>query len=173
RMLVPTRLLKQWPRLFSVEAALAALEQSPVASPQSPLRSEREFVARVKRLAIVLLGQASAIYGDALKNEQEVEAQIADIVIEGYATESGIARAEKLHARVDSRAGVALDIARVYANDAADKVTAAAKQVVAALSARGQSDSLACGVQKLVAHTPVDAIAARRRIADAVIEAGP
>jgi alkylation response protein AidB-like acyl-CoA dehydrogenase len=174
RMLVPTRLLKQWPELFSAAAARAALESASPQSlgPQSPLAAERDFVGRTKRLAIALLGQASAIYGDALKHEQEVEAQIADIVIETYATESGIARAEKMMARNDSRAGVALDIARVYANDAADKVTAAARQVVAALAARGADDTLACGVQKLVAAAPIDAIAARRRIADVVIAAG-
>src|SRR3954451_7747408 len=176
RMLVPTRLLKQAPGLFSPDGAKQALAQAPVArhtsSVESPLREEREFVARTKRLAIALLGHASATYGDALKNEQEVEAQIADIVIESSATESGIARAEKMHGRGDSRAPIAIDIARAYANDAVDKVTAAAKQVVAALSARGADDSLACGVQKLVANAPIDAIAARRRIADAVIAAG-
>jgi alkylation response protein AidB-like acyl-CoA dehydrogenase len=179
RMLVPTRLLKQWPQLFGAEAARRALEQAGDAQSgpqssgaQSPLRAERDFVARTKRLAIALLGQASATYGDALKNEQEVQAQIADIVIETYATESGIARAEKLQGRGDSRASVALDIARVYANDAADTVASAARQVVAALSARGVDDSLACGAQKLAAHAPIDAIAARRRIADAVIAAG-
>jgi alkylation response protein AidB-like acyl-CoA dehydrogenase len=180
RMLVPTRLLKQLPQLFSAQASRTALES---ASPQSPrpqspspqsaaLAAERDFVGRTKRLVLALLGQAAATYGDALKNEQEVQAQIADIVIETYATESAIARAEKMQTRGDSRASVALDIARVYANDAADTVTAAAKQVVAALSARGVDDSLACGVHTLVAHAPIDAIAARRRIADAVIAAG-
>jgi alkylation response protein AidB-like acyl-CoA dehydrogenase len=175
RMLVPTRLLKQLPAAFTADAAGAALDagpQSAIRNPQSPLSAERELVARLKRLAIALLGRAAAAYGDALKTEQEVQAQIADIVIETYATESGIARAEKMQARGDSRAPIAIDIARVYANDAADKVTAAAKQVVAALSARGGDDALACGVQKLVVHAPIDAIAARRRIADAVIDAG-
>src|SRR5262249_17410921 len=133
---------------------------------------ERDLVGRLKRLAIALLGQASATCGDALKHEQEVQAQIADIVIETYATESAIARAEKMHQRGDVRAPIALDIVRVYAKGAADGVTAGAKRVVAALAARGAGDSLACGVQKLVAQPPIDAIAARRRIADAVIEAG-
>jgi alkylation response protein AidB-like acyl-CoA dehydrogenase len=182
RMLVPTRLLKQAPEAFGAQAARDALEpsaggrrQSPnqaaVGSPQS-LGAEREFVARLKRLAIALLGQASATFGDGLKNEQEVLGQIADVVIETYATESGIARAEKMLARGDRRANVATDIVRVYASDAADKVAAASKQIVAALSARGADDSLACGVQQLVATAPIDAIAARRRIADVVIEAG-
>jgi alkylation response protein AidB-like acyl-CoA dehydrogenase len=173
RMLVPTRLLKQQPELFSAQGAREALShQSQVASHQSPLGSEREFVARLKKLSIALLGHASATYGDGLKNEQEVLAQIADVIIETYATESGIARAEKMHARGDGRAATAVDIARVYANDAADRVAAAARTVVATLAARGGDASLGAGVQRLAAHAGIDAIAARRRIADAVIEAG-
>jgi len=136
------------------------------------LEPEREFVGRLKRLSIALLGRASAAYGDGLKNEQEVLAQIADATTETYATESGIVRAEKMHARGDGRAAMALDIARVYANDAADRVAAAAKPVVAALAARGGDGLLAAGVQRLAAHAGIDAIAARRRIADAVIDAG-
>jgi hypothetical protein len=44
--------------------------------------------------------------------------------------------------------------------------------VVAALTARGADASLAPSVQQLTAYTPADPIAARRRIADAVIAAG-
>src|SRR5207244_3002942 len=114
RMLVPTRLLKQQPELFSAQGAREALShqsqvashQSQVASHQSPLGSEREFVARR------------------------------------------------------------------YADDAADRVAAAARTVVATLAARGGDASLGAGVQRLAAHAGIDAIAARRRIADAVIEAG-
>jgi alkylation response protein AidB-like acyl-CoA dehydrogenase len=173
RMLIPTRLLKQSPGLFSAAAARAALDaQPPAPSPQSPLGGEREFVARLKRLSIGLLGHAAEVYGDGLKDEQEVLAQIADIVIETYASESGIARAEKMAARGDGRAGIAADIARVYANDAADRVAAAARQIVAALMARGADRAMAEGVQRLAAPGAFDAIAARRRIANAVIEAG-
>ena len=60
----------------------------------------------------------------------------------------------------------------MYEGDAADRIAAAAKQVVAALTARGADASLAPTVQQLTAYTPVDPIAARRRIADAVIAAG-
>ena len=123
-------------------------------------------------MSVALLGQASAVYGDGLKNEQEVLAQIADVIIETYATESGIARAEKIGARGGAHASVAGDIARVYANDAADRVAAASRQVVAALASRGGDAAFAAGVQRLAAHSAIDAIAARRRIADAVIEAG-
>jgi alkylation response protein AidB-like acyl-CoA dehydrogenase len=198
RMLVPTRLLKQSPALFTADASRRALDepQPPAPSPppslatdpssyggparsaagakagSPPLSAEREFVSRLKRLAVGLLGRASAIYGDGLKDEQEVLAQIADVIIETYATDSAIIRAEKMAARGDGRAGLAIEIAKVYSHEAADKVAAASRQVVAALTARGADSALAGGVQRLAAHGGVDAIAARRRIADAVIEAG-
>jgi alkylation response protein AidB-like acyl-CoA dehydrogenase len=172
RMLVPTRLLKQQPGLFTADGARKALAQPPVPGAQSPLGTEREYVARVKRLGIALLGSASAAYGDGLKDEQEVLAQIADVIIEVYATESAIARAEKMASSGDGRAALAADIAAVYTNDASDRVAAASRQVVAALHAKTGDGALGSGVQKLAAYAGIDAIQARRRIADAVIDAG-
>jgi alkylation response protein AidB-like acyl-CoA dehydrogenase len=175
RMLVPSRLLKQQPGLFNAEGARAALareSQSPAPSPQSPLSGAREYVSRLKRLSIALLGSASAAYGDGLKDEQEVLAQIADVIIEAYATESAIARAEKMASSGDGRASLAADIAAVYTNDASDRVAAASRQVVAALHAKTGDSALGSGVQKLAAYAGIDAIQARRRIADAVIDAG-
>jgi len=173
RMLVPTRLLKQQPELFNPDGVRAALSaQPPVPGPASPLSGEREYIARLKRLSIALLGSASAAYGETLKDEQEVLAQIADVVIETYASECGIVRAEKMASAGDSRARLAVDIAAVYVNDAADRVAAASRQVVAALNAHNADASLAAGVQRLAACAGIDAIAARRRIANAVIDAG-
>jgi alkylation response protein AidB-like acyl-CoA dehydrogenase len=149
--------------------------QSSVVGHQSSvarLAAEREYVERLKRLSVALLGSASAAYGETLKDEQEVLAQIADVIIETYATESAIARAEKMASSGDGRASLAADIAAVYTNDASDRVAAASRQVVAALSARGADNVLASGVQRLAAYAGVDAIATRRRIAHAVIDAG-
>jgi alkylation response protein AidB-like acyl-CoA dehydrogenase len=178
RLLIPGRLLKLMPEIFTKEAAERSL-QSPVGSQQSQstpsqssVASEREYVARAKRLAIGLLGHSAAAYGDDFKNAQEVQAQIADIVMEIYATECAIARAEKMATRKDARATLAGDATRVYASDASDKIAAAAKQVVAALTARGADGSIAAAVDRLTRLAPTDTIAARRRVADAVIEAG-
>jgi butyryl-CoA dehydrogenase len=98
-----------------------------------------------------------------------VQAQIANIIIEIYASESGLVRAEKLTA--DRRAGLASDIARVYADEAANRIAQAAKQVVAALPPDGgETAALADFAGRLPSQPGVDVIAARRRIADAVIQ---
>ena len=164
RMIIPTRLLKQSPASFTGEFGPAG--------PGAPgaLANERDFMARAKRLARGLLGLAASTYGDRFRDAQEVQAQIADIVIETYAMESAIVRAEKLAARDDSRAALAADAVRVYVSDASDRVAAAAKQISAALTACGAAPAVASAVQCLTAHAPSDVIAARRRIADRVIE---
>ena len=138
RMLVPTRLLKQQPRLFNAEGARRALARAAASARAAKLLApEREYVVAPQAAERSRCSAApSAAYGDALKDEQEVLAQIADVIIEAYATESAIARAEKMASSGDGRAGLAADIAAVYTNDASDRVAAAARQVVAALHTR-------------------------------------
>jgi alkylation response protein AidB-like acyl-CoA dehydrogenase len=165
RLLIPTRLLKASPELFTAEAARAAL-----ADRRSGDGGDREFIGRAKRLAIGLLGHAAASLGAGFRDAQEVQAQIADIVIEVYAAESAIARAEKMAARGDARAALAADAAGVYVHDAADRMGAAARQVAAVLDG-GAEGAVGAAVRALAGHRPVDVIAARRRIAAAVIDA--
>jgi len=172
RLLIPTRLHKQSSSLFTADAAREALADRPSPSARGPLAAERDFVARAKRVAIALLGQTASTYADGFKEAQEEQAQIADVVIEVYAMESAIARAEKMALRGDPRAPLAADAARVYAEEASGRIAQAAKQVVNALSARGVDNAFQVNVQRLTIHSGVDAIALRRRIADAVIEAG-
>jgi alkylation response protein AidB-like acyl-CoA dehydrogenase len=175
RMLVPGRLLKQSPALFTAENARKALSDSSASTstgPTGPLAAERDFAGRAKRVAVGLLGHATAAYGDRFKDSQEVQAQIADIVIEAYAIDSGIARAEKMAARADGRSALAADAVRVYTSDAADRIAGASRQVVAALGAAGVDAAVGDTVLNLVRQDPVDTISARRRIADAVIQVG-
>jgi alkylation response protein AidB-like acyl-CoA dehydrogenase len=172
RMLIPSRLLKQSPELFTAEAARRAWSETPGGAATGPLAIERSYLSQGKRLAVGLLGHAAATLGARLKDAQEAQAQIADVIIEVYAIESGIARAEKMAARTDARAALAADAVRVYTSDAADRISAAAKQAMATLAAEGVEPSLAATVHRLASHPPIDTNAARRRIAEAVIHAG-
>jgi acyl-CoA dehydrogenase-like protein len=98
---------------------------------------------------------------------------VADIIAETYALESALLRTSKLFdARGEAAAAVQLDIARVYAADAADRMEHSTKQVVAALAEGGDAERLLESVRRLTRHTPPNTVAARRRIADALVRAG-
>ena len=173
RMLVPGRLLKQSPELFTREAATRVLApEAGLSAASGELGPERDYAGRAKRAAIGLLGHAVSVYADGFKHAQEVQAHIADVIIEIYAIESGIARAAKMATRNDSRASIAADAVRVYTSDAADKISAASRQAVAAIVANGGESSLTRTIPCLTFHEPIDTVAARRRIAEAVIQAG-
>jgi alkylation response protein AidB-like acyl-CoA dehydrogenase len=174
RLIIPTRLIKQSGALFTAASARRLLAERDEKPSPEPLAVERGLLAGAKRLAVSALGYTVEAYGDGLRDQQEILGHTADVVIEIYAIESAIARADKLLARrVTDRSSVALDMARIYASDAMDRVIHSARQVVAALVARG-ADTIGLPdlTARLAARPPVDTVAARRRVADAVIQAG-
>lgn len=171
RLIIPARLFKSGALVGAqVTAGPAGSAFAPVAS---AFAMEYELVGHAKRLGIAALAAAADAYGDTVREEQEVLAHAANVIIESYAIECALARAEKLAGGGRERAGVAADIARVYSTDAADRTAHAGKQIVNALGDRtGRSAAVVAALERIVAHRGVDTVAARRRIGDAVIAAG-
>ncbi len=176
RLIITTRLLRNsaLSHLWAPENGRCKLDLNPEVPGGRLLSAERDLLARTKHLVRFTLGRAQAVYGDSLASEQEVLAHIADIIIEVYALESALLRTEKLIAtrgeNYDSATPV--DITRVYASDAADRIEHSAKQVVAAIADGDEAQSLLAEVQQLTSHVSFNTVAARRRIADSVIKAG-
>jgi alkylation response protein AidB-like acyl-CoA dehydrogenase len=163
RLIIPTRLLKHGEALLAQEVATEPTG--------SVLDAERQALAHVKRLARTALATAAEAFGAAVRDQQEVLAHAADVIIECYAIESAVGRAEKIAARGSSeRAALAVDIARVYTSDAMDRVAHAGKQMVNALAGQSAAiEPLSAAVARVREHPGVDTVSARRRIGDAVI----
>ena len=162
RLIIPTRLLKQGESLLTREATSEATG--------SVLEAERQALAGVKHLARTVLTTAAGAFGPAVRDQQEVLAHAADVIIESYAIESTLGRAEKIAARGSERAAVALDIARVYTSDAMDRVAHAGKQIVNALAEYGAPmEALTSALVRVREHPGINTIGARQRIGDAVI----
>jgi alkylation response protein AidB-like acyl-CoA dehydrogenase len=169
RLIIPTRLLKAAGPLLH-DAAGRAPEASAATAGNSVLSAEHHALADVKRLALVALATASDACGAAVRDQQEVLAHIADVVIECYAVESALIRAEKIAARGSERAAIAADVARVYASDAMDRVAHAGKQIANALAAQATAtEPLRTAVTRVREHPGIDTVGARRRIGDAAI----
>ena len=173
RIIVGTRLARSAEVASQIaDAAANGLDSARTQPPHSgPLAKERALLTRAKEVTRFALGAASQKFGKGLSQEQEVVSRLADMAIEIYALESAILRAEKMQPRGGGLAAVALDITRVFAADAADRLEHAAKNALAAIEPANLIEILG-SVHTMLGHGPVNTIAHRRRIADAVIEAG-
>ena len=173
RLIIPTRLLKHAESLLGHPATVGTNgSASALASAGATglLEAEYRALADVKRLAQAALAASAQAFGTAIRDQQEVLAHAADIIIECYAIESALGRAEKMTARGSERATIAVDISRVYTSDALDRVAHAGKQIVNAVTGQGAAiDQLTAALARVREHPGMDTVGARRRIGDAAI----
>ena len=120
-------------------------------------------------MTLVSIGAANRAYGDGARNEQEIIALIADMVMDVYAAESALLRTQRLLTdRGIEATRVQADITRVFTRDAASRIERAAR----AVASETEDDKCSAAIEELSHRDPMKAIAARRRIADAAIQAG-
>ncbi|HEY8459145.1 MAG TPA: acyl-CoA dehydrogenase family protein [Blastocatellia bacterium] len=173
RMIIPTRLLKGAAKdgLPDAEEAVSdILDRTVIDTRADGLKFARGSLGRMKETARLALAAAQHNYGAGLGEEQEAVALVADIVIETYAVESVLLRAEKMVANKGEEAcKAAIDMARVYASDAADRVALSARNLAATLT---RPENLYSAFERLAPQCPIDTIRARRNVANAMIEAG-
>jgi alkylation response protein AidB-like acyl-CoA dehydrogenase len=134
-----------------------------------PLDEQKAAVQAFKKIALMSLGLAMQRYGEALTDEQEVLMAIADIVI-------AVACAESVLLRASSAAGplatLHLDAAAIFINDAAARVDASAKYLLAAMAEGDTLRTHLAALRRLLKVTPIDTVSRRRRIADETIRRG-
>ena len=136
---------------------------------EGPLAEQRRLVAQAKKVTLLTLGVAHQRFGQKLEDEQEVMAAISDMLIDTYAAESALLRAEKLAAR--GRGEQAADMVRVLAGETISHIRNYAAMVLAA-SAEGPALDMQMKIlHRLTRFTPANEIALRRSIAERLIEA--
>ncbi|MGH9661374.1 MAG: acyl-CoA dehydrogenase family protein, partial [Bryobacteraceae bacterium] len=111
-------------------------------------------------------------FGTKMDQEQEVLSYLADIVIDTFASESAVLRAQDASARGLARVDHHLDAARVFVNEAAGRVEVAARNCLAAMAEGDMLRTQLAALRRLLKVTPVNAVAMRRRLADATVSKG-
>lgn len=154
-----------------------------------PLDAERAAVTGFRKVGLMLIGLAMQRFGDRVADEQEILSWTADVLIDTFAADSAVRRAEQAtasqgaggtagRAGASGQAGAAarkqaphLDAAQLIVNDAALRVDAAARQALAALADGDTLRVSLAALRRLLRVTPVNTVQIRRRLASAVIEA--
>jgi alkylation response protein AidB-like acyl-CoA dehydrogenase len=139
---------------------------------QGVLDDEMRVVAAFKKVALMVLGTAMQTYGEKLTDEQEVVSFAADILIDTYASESAVLRAREVSSSREATADLHVQAARVFVNDAAQRVEAAAKNALAAMAEGDTLRTLLAALRRLLKTSPANTVVMRRALADAVVARG-
>jgi alkylation response protein AidB-like acyl-CoA dehydrogenase len=137
------------------------------------LTLQKEMVEMSKKIALLVAGAAVQKYMMKLAEEQEILGSISDIVIEVFAMESVLLRAMKSMEKFgDEKSQIQKAMVQVYVNDAFNRLEGFAKQAFAAIAEGDTLRTQLSALKNLTRFTPVNTVALRREIADAVIKVG-
>jgi alkylation response protein AidB-like acyl-CoA dehydrogenase len=140
---------------------------------EGPLAEERKLVTSAKKLGLFVAGAATQKFMQAIQDQQEVMGAIADIVIETYAMESAVLRAQKIADRNgENAASLPIAMTRVYLSQAMEKIEVAARKVIAAVADGDMLRTQLAILRRLAKHEPFNTIELRQQIAQKVIERG-
>jgi alkylation response protein AidB-like acyl-CoA dehydrogenase len=137
-------------------------------APSGVFAQEERSLAQAKKIFLLAAGSAVQKYREQLAERQEIVAALANIVMEVYAMESCLRRAQKA-AKLREGESAQSDAARLFIHEAMDRIE---KEARTALSATVEGDTLLTQLavlRRFSKHSPLDTIAIRRRVAEAVL----
>ncbi len=137
--------------------------------PEGVLADEARVIANSKKIFLQAAGGAVQKFREKLADEQELIGALSNIVMEIYAMESSLLRAQKAAAaRGESATQTMLDAARVFIAEAAERVEHEARRALAAVHEGDMLTTQMAVLKRFAKRGPVDTIALRRRVAAAV-----
>ena len=138
-------------------------------APEGVLAAESRVVANAKKMFLQAAGGAVQKFREKLADEQELIGALSNMVMEIYAMESCLLRAQKAAAaKGESASQTMIDAARVFINDAAERAEHEAKRAIAAIHEGDMLTTQMAVLKRFAKRAPVDTIALRRKVAAAV-----
>lgn len=135
--------------------------------------SEEKAVRNMKKAILMVAGGAVQKLMMKIEHEQEILMNIADMSIKTFVAESCLLRAMKLHnLHGEQGAADAIDMMRIYLNDAIDVVQKNGKEAINAFADGDEQRMMLLGLKRFTKYGPFNSKDARRRIAEKLIAAG-
>ncbi len=138
-------------------------------APSGPFAEEEKSLEQAKKIFLLASGTAMQKFREQLAEQQEIVASLANIVMAVYEMESSLRRAQKASAARGEAAEVMCEATRGVIYDAMDRVE---KDARTALTATVDGDTLITQLavlRRFAKHAPLNTIAIRRRVAEAVL----
>jgi butyryl-CoA dehydrogenase len=134
------------------------------------LAREGEALAALKKIALFTAGVASQRFMTALQDQQEVMADLADIITQVYAVESALLRAHKLAEAGRGSAEAAGAMTGLLADQSMGLAEQAGRRVLAACAEGDLLRTQLAILRRLARFTPTDVVALSRTVARHAIQ---
>ncbi len=180
RLLVVGQLMKRamsgsidlWTAAMNVQKELMSGTAGKGKIQEGVLEVEKEAIRNAKKAVLMTLGAAAQKLKSQLTDEQEIVMNISDMMIDLFAAESALLRVEKM---VDMRGtdtcAEQIAMAKVYTYDAMENIRKNGKRAICGFAEGNELKMMLIGLKQLTKLMPFNTIAARRVIADKLIEA--
>jgi alkylation response protein AidB-like acyl-CoA dehydrogenase len=179
RLIITGWLMKQamagkLPLLAAIKRVMDEVTQPPAfgsdGNAGEALAHEAAVLAAAKKIALFAAGVASQRFMTALEEQQEIMADLADMISQVFALDSALLRARKTAAAGSKTAGVAAAMTGLLADETMALAEQAARRVLAA-SAEGDALSTQLAIlRRLARGTPADTVALSRAVARQCIQ---
>jgi butyryl-CoA dehydrogenase len=130
-----------------------------------PLARESEALSAAKKIALFAAGVASQRFMTEFQEQQEVMADLADMISQVYALESALLRARKLGVSGASSAEVAAAMTGLLADETISLAEQASRRVLAACSEGDLLRTQLAILRRLARFTPADSVGRSRTVA--------
>ena len=174
RMIITGWLMKramagELPLLKAIKALMDEVMQPPsfdgAEQSDETLAREAEILASVKKIALFAAGVASQRYMAALQDQQEIMADLADIISQAFALESALLRARKLAASGKSSAATAGAMTGLLADESMNLAEQASRRVLAASAEGDELRTQLAILRRLARYVPENTVKLSRTIA--------
>lgn len=134
--------------------------------------AEKELLGKMKKAFLMVAGKAVEKFTTEIEKEQQLLMNAADMMIEIYAAESAILRAEKLASSKGEEAVAGeIDMARLYMYFAVEKLGRVGREAIYSFTEGDEQRMLLMGLKRYTkVQAPINVKETRRRIATIVIE---
>jgi butyryl-CoA dehydrogenase len=164
----------QLPLLAAIKKLMDEVMQPPSfdsgADESELLGREGELLTASRKIALFAAGVASQRFMAALQDQQEVMADLADMIAQVFALESALLRARKLAAAGKSSAEPAAAMTGLLADETISLAEPAARRVLAACSEGDMLRTQLAILRRLARYTPADTVALSRTVARHAIQ---
>lgn len=133
--------------------------------------AEKKALKNAKKAILMTAGAAVQKFMQDLEKQQEIIMNISDMLIELYASESILLRTEKLLNTLGEEAcALQIDMTRTYISDSLERINLSGKHAITAFNDGDTLRIMLMGLKRFTKYEAFDTIAARRRVADKLIE---